>query len=857
MKKILHKISMVAIAFFASATANAQCPAITCPGDTIVNIDSGTCGAVVNYTTPVGTDACAIASSGNILFVSDGPNTTATEIPAELTAAGYTVTTIYNDHNSGTKDNATLQAPGLSAYDVIFWHASGSGGYGDTHSAATFTALSAYVNAGGAVFVTGYDAIASPTDTELITFMGGTTSSDGGSQGTETLVGANSLTTGVTNIVGLTLAASGDHDGLNNLQPGTVAVASNTTGTSHGWTIRTLGAGEIAWVSTANYVGQPWTHWNTTGSGYKEALLNFASNHSCSAANILFVSDGPNTTATEIPAELTAAGYTVTVVYDDHNSSTKDNTILQAGGLSNYSSIYWHASGSAGYGDTHSPATFTALSAYVNAGGAVFVTGYDAIASPTDIELITFMGGTSSSDGGSQGTETLVGANSLTTGVTNIVGLTLAASGDHDGLNNLQPGTVAVASNTTGTSHGWTIRTLGAGEIAWVSTANYVGQLWAHWNTTGSGYKEALLNFASNHSCGASAGTPVTTMTAGLADGATFPLGATTVTYEVVDGQGNNPQTCSFVVTVVDNEAPVADVATLADVTAECSVSTLTSPTATDNCSGSVVVTNNASLPISTPGTTVVTWSYDDGNGNVSTQDQNVVIADVTAPVADTVTLADETGTCDVTPVAPTAMDNCSGSITGVSNVTFPVSTVGTTVVTWTYDDGNGNTTTQDQNVIVAGVDTGVTQAGATLTADASGVTYQWLDCDNSFAIITGETNASFTATNLVGNYAVQIDDNGCVDTSACFLVDFTGLDDLENAGISIYPNPSTGLFTIESVQSLETVQILDIKGRMIYEATELNESSLEINISNENSGVYYVRISGAFGSITEKVVLH
>ena len=338
-------MSMVAIAFFATATVNAQCPTITCPGDITVNNDPGTCGAIVSYTTPVGTDACNVPSSGNVLFVCDGDNTTATEIPAELTAAGYTVTSIYNDHNSTTKNNATLQAPGLSAYSVIYWHASGASGFGDTHSAATFTALSAYVSAGGAVFVTGYDVIASPTDPELITFLGGTSSSDGGSQGTETLVGANSLTTGVTNTVGLVLNTTGDHDGLNNLQPGTIGVATNAGNGSHGWTIRTLGAGEIAWVSTTQSLSSPFAAWNTVGSGYNEALLNFASNHPCSGGNILFVTDGPNTQATEIPIVLTGAGYTVTTVNDDH-TGTNENTVLQAGGLSAYDAIYWHASGS-------------------------------------------------------------------------------------------------------------------------------------------------------------------------------------------------------------------------------------------------------------------------------------------------------------------------------------------------------------------------------------------------------------------------------------------------------------------------------------------------------------------------------
>mgnify|MGYP003312091409 FL=1 len=70
----------------------------------------------------------------------------------------------------------------------------------------------------------------------------------------------------------------------------------------------------------------------------------------------------------------------------------------------------------------------------------------------------------------------------------------------------------------------------------------------------------------------------------------------------------------------------------MADVTAECEVTAITAPTATDNCGGSITGTTTTTFPITAQGTTVVTWTYDDGNGNTSTQTQNVVISDVTAP---------------------------------------------------------------------------------------------------------------------------------------------------------------------------------------------------------------------------------
>ena len=187
-----------------------------------------------------------------------------------------------------------------------------------------------------------------------------------------------------------------------------------------------------------------------------------------------------------------------------------------------------------------------------------------------------------------------------------------------------------------------------------------------------------------------------------------------------VDGVGNNSvitrvwtatdvngnaSTYTQTITVVDTTAPVADVATLADVTAECSVETLTAPTATDNCAGSITGATTVVFPITAQGVTEVTWTFEDANGNISTQTQNVVIDDITVPVADAATLADVTAECSVeTLTAPTATDNCAGSITGTTTTAFPITAQGTTVVTWTFTDTSGNVSTQTQNVIIEDV---------------------------------------------------------------------------------------------------------------------------------------------------------
>jgi gliding motility-associated-like protein len=58
-------------------------------------------------------------------------------------------------------------------------------------------------------------------------------------------------------------------------------------------------------------------------------------------------------------------------------------------------------------------------------------------------------------------------------------------------------------------------------------------------------------------------------------------------------------------------------------------VDSLTAPTATDNCSGSITGTTTTAFPITAQGVTEVTWTYVDAEGNISTQTQNVVIEDI------------------------------------------------------------------------------------------------------------------------------------------------------------------------------------------------------------------------------------
>ena len=67
----------------------------------------------------------------------------------------------------------------------------------------------------------------------------------------------------------------------------------------------------------------------------------------------------------------------------------------------------------------------------------------------------------------------------------------------------------------------------------------------------------AIVNYAVPIGTDNCFGTTTAMTTIGTASGSTFPMGTTTVTYEVIDLNGNTAS-CSFTVTVIDREEPMA-----------------------------------------------------------------------------------------------------------------------------------------------------------------------------------------------------------------------------------------------------------------------------------------------------------
>jgi hypothetical protein len=163
-----------------------------------------------------------------------------------------------------------------------------------------------------------------------------------------------------------------------------------------------------------------------------------------------------------------------------------------------------------------------------------------------------------------------------------------------------------------------------------------------------------------------------TSQTAGLASGSNFPVGTTTNTFVVTAGGGT--ATCSFTVTVNDNEAPAISCPANISVNndpGQCSAAvSYAAPVGTDNCPGASTsqtagLASGSNFPVGTTTNTFVVTAV----GGTATCSFTVTVTDNEAPAIScpaNVSVNNDPGQCSaaVSYTAPVGTDNCPGAST-------------------------------------------------------------------------------------------------------------------------------------------------------------------------------------------------
>jgi riboflavin synthase len=149
-------------------------------------------------------------------------------------------------------------------------------------------------------------------------------------------------------------------------------------------------------------------------------------------------------------------------------------------------------------------------------------------------------------------------------------------------------------------------------------------------------------------------------------------------------------------------------------------------------------------------------------------------------------------------------------------------------------------------NLTVNKIDVSVTTVGNSLSANSSGMIYQWLDCNKNKTAIVGATQQNYKPLNN-GSYAVSITKDACSAVSTCYAINtIATLEQQLLSKVMIYPNPSEGKYIVTLPQAVENIQIniIDAIGRTIYSQYLEQNQQFSIDLTDNVNGIYFLHLS-------------
>ncbi len=254
-------------------------------------------------------------------------------------------------------------------------------------------------------------------------------------------------------------------------------------------------------------------------------------------------------------------------------------------------------------------------------------------------------------------------------------------------------------------------------------------------------------------------------------------MGTYKITYNASDPSGNPAAPVTRTVNVVDTTKPTIALNGSSPMTVECHTS-FTDPgaIATDACAGTFAATPSGSVDPNTVGTYTITYNASDPSGNPATSmTRTVNVVDTTKPV---ITISGDnpaTVECHTsyTDAGATANDSCAGPVAVTPSGSVNVNTPGSYSITYTANDGNGNTQTATRTVNV--VDT--TKPVITISGDNPAT----VECHTTFA----DPGATATDT-CAGTFAATPSGTVNTYTPGTYTVTYNATDPSGNAATPV-----------------------------------------------------------------------
>lgn len=118
---------------------------------------------------------------------------------------------------------------------------------------------------------------------------------------------------------------------------------------------------------------------------------------------------------------------------------------------------------------------------------------------------------------------------------------------------------------------------------------------------------------------------------------------------------------------------------------------------------------------------------------------------------------------------------------------------------------------------------------------------YQWYF---EGGLISGEIN-QFSDPQNNGYYTVQVMDSaGCYNISDPFLVGNAHIDEINQNAFNVYPNPTNNLINVIHLMEIQSLKLLTIEGKEVFEG-EYQSKSVSIDMTSYENGIYLLFVNG------------
>ncbi len=171
-----------------------------------------------------------------------------------------------------------------------------------------------------------------------------------------------------------------------------------------------------------------------------------------------------------------------------------------------------------------------------------------------------------------------------------------------------------------------------------------------------------------------------------------------------------------------------------------------------------------------------------------------------------------------------------------IDSKTYPVTIADTSIASFTYDN------TLDPTISFTYTSTGA-------------ATYLWDFGDSSPTDNTQNPSHTYAAPGTYAVVLVTIDAGFCSYDTAYALITIisTGISENQQSKLIVFPNPSTGNFSITGIAKNSLIEVYNVIGERVYSQSD---ATAQINVRDLRKGIYLLKVISEDGSITNHMIV-